>query len=174
MKKSLFLLGFLSLFFSFSVFAQSVPDLSFSVLNVSQENKDAQTVGAREGDVLRYEFLIDSKSEDVANFVASVDLSKVLNGGELIDTGLGVLNENVLDFPSFSQSAPCQKVFTFFVRIKPCNGVTSLTATAHGKTTKVDINCGLTKSGPSQNYLILIFSIIGIGGFVFFYTRKSI
>lgn len=174
MKKSLLVAGFCSVFFFLTASAQAVPDLGFSVLNISQENKDAQTVGAKEGDVLRYELLIDSKVEDVSNFIASADLSEVLVGGELIDTGLGVLEGNNLVFPAFSQTAPCQKVFTFFVRIKPCDAVDSLIAKAHGKTLKVDITCGLTKTGPSQNYLVLMILIIGISGFMFFHMRKKV
>lgn len=177
MKRILILAVLLSSVFSISVFAQALPstaEVTFSVVNISQENKDAQQVGANNGDVLRYEILINSATEDVSDYVATLDLENLLGVTEIIDTGLGELTETQLSFPAFSQAAPCEKVFTFFVRVKPCDGKNSVEVTVNGKTTKVTLNCGLTESGPGFTWKLMILLAVGtmlIFGFSF--RRKA-
>ncbi|MCK5461301.1 hypothetical protein KAI58_04940 [Candidatus Gracilibacteria bacterium] len=177
MKKIIILAVLFSPVFSFSVFAQTLPttaDVTFSVLNVSQENKDAQQIGANNGDVLRYEILISSDEEDVVNYITTVDLTNLLEATEIIDTGFGELTGTQLGFPAFSQTVPCEKSFSFFVRVKPCDGNASVEVSVNGKTTKVMLNCGLTESGSSFSWKLMV--LLGVGTMIFFgfsFRRKS-
>ena len=138
---------------NFGIPASAVTD--FSVVNVSQENSDAQKVGARAGDVLRYELKIQSGVEDVNNFVATVDLVQLLDGFEMVDAGLGKIDGNTLTFPPFSHLAPCEQIFTFFARAKEnCGQLQSVVVSSTGKTITVPVNCKLAKVGPSADMLI--------------------
>ncbi len=180
MKKILTGIGVLSLFVS-TAMAQSFDPTgdvgqvnTYSVINMSQKNADAQNVGAREGDLLRYEFKIQSDKEDVVNFVTSIDVTSILQNADIIDMGLGNLTGNTLTFPSFTQQAPCIKVFTFTVRLKKCSGKIAMTSSGHGLKTIVPLSCGLVKSGPSVNAMwygaiAVLLGFIMIG----FFNRRS-
>ncbi len=145
---------------------QMVDGYSYKVYNVSQKNADATVSGARVGDVLRYEFIINSPKNDVTNFVVSLDISDIENNAEIIDTGLGDVNQGIIKFPAFTQQAPCSKVFSFFVRIKDCSGDKNITTSGHGQNISVALNCELAKSGPSNK--IMIYILLGIVSFVMF------
>ena len=148
--------------------------VTFKVLNVSQDNKDAQQTGANPGDVLRYELTIKSDTEDINNFVASIDVSNILKAAELIDPGLGKLEGNNLIYPAFSYQAPCEQVFTFFVRVKEnCGGMDKVTVTAQGISTNVVLHCGLAQTGLSYTWFIAggIFCILL--SFLLFFSRRS-
>jgi hypothetical protein len=135
--------------------------VSFSVVNISRDNADAQAVGAGPGDVLRYELRIQSDTEDVNGFIATVDINQVLQAAEIIDTGLGEINGSTLTYPPFTQLAPCQQVFTFFARIKEdCGGVKNLQASSTGQTANVPIACSLTRTGPGMNNWWILASLL--------------
>lgn len=116
---------------------------SYSVVNISQGNADASVAAARPGDTLRYEVAFTSDTEDVENFVASVDVSGILAAADMIDAGLGVLSGGTLSFPPYTQKAPCGKKLTFFVRVKrDCGTVGSMASTANGTVSNtVQLNC---------------------------------
>ncbi len=116
---------------------------SYSVVNISQGNKDATATAARPGDTLRYEITFTSNTEDVQDFVASADVSSILQAADMIDAGLGVISGGTLKFPAFSQKAPCAKKFAFFVRVKKdCGGVTSINSSANGSSgLTVNLQC---------------------------------
>lgn len=149
-------------------------DLSYNVYNVSQKNSDATVIGARVGDVLRYEFSIKSDSNDVVDFTTSLDISNILANTEMVDAGLGNLNGGTITFPSFTQQAPCKKMFTFFVRVKDCEGDKSMTTTGHDLSINVNLTCELAKSGPG-NELVWYIMMALVAGFVLigFVNRKS-
>lgn len=143
---------------------------TYGVVNVSQNNANAQSVGAREGDVLRYEFKIKSDQVDVVNFVTSLDISQILQNAEIIDAGLGNVNGGTITFPSFTQQAPCEKVFTFFVRLNKCTPDTQMVSSGNGQQTAVKLDCELARSGPGSMMLwymtiALILGFIAIGIF---------
>jgi len=170
------LVVFLMTFLSGIAFAQELatyPDFvitDFSVINISKENSDAVQVGARAGDVLRYEVAVGSQTTDIAGLVPQVEAGEVLQAGDIIDSGLGVAKGNVLEFPAYSAAAPCEKAYTFFVRLKEdCGGLESVSATFAGKTLKVPVACKLTKVGPSTNVMIFggLVVVLFLGSFMF-------
>lgn len=150
----------------------------FSVLNISQGNKDATQVGVRPGDALKYELTINSDADDVQDYVARVDVSKILDQVQIIDVTKGKLQGSHIVFDPFSHEAPCKQVFAFYVRFKECNGMSSLQVNAEGKTTNVGTTCSgaptkastppptktvkLPTTGPN---LWIIVGIIGLIGF---------
>ncbi len=132
---------------------------TFSVVNVSQDNQDAETVGARPGDLLRYELRITSDVEDVNDYVASIDVANVIAALDFTDTGLGVLENGRITYPAYSNAAPCEQVFTFFAQVKPdCGDLRSLAVGAEGDSTTVGTSCELAQTGPGQR----IFLVAGI------------
>lgn len=144
-----------------------------SVVNTSQDNADATQSGARPGDVLRYEIMLNSQTEDVVNFVPSINVSGIEAVVEFTNTGFGVLNAGQLVYPAYSHQAPCTQAFTFFVRVKDdCGSITSMTVTnAEAGSVVVPLNCGLAQTGPSQTFyliagllmimLTIVFSVFG-------------
>ncbi|MCF7918110.1 hypothetical protein K9L27_03910 [Candidatus Gracilibacteria bacterium] len=150
MKKNiLWVLGILFLWGTAS--AQVPPSASFalSVVNISQDNKNAVIQGAQPGDVLRYELMLTSQREDVIDFSTSVDVTNILKAAEIIDTGLGEINRNVLTYPAINQKAPCTYAFTFFARIRPnCGDMKNISVTWEGKTIQAPLHCGLVPTGP--------------------------
>ncbi len=145
--------------FVMNVFAQD--ETEFSVVNVSQANRDAEIVGGRPGDVLRYELLFRSSSQSADNIMPVVDVSRILEATDMIDTGLGEVSGGELVFPAFSQVAPYERSFTFFTRVKKdCGEIKILEALAHGNTTSVDLACGLAGSGPRTEMILVLFLVI--------------
>lgn len=171
MKKNFIMFcGLMTAFFGVTAQAQSVPtDLpadayyEFNVYNISQANKDATVVGARPGDTLKYEVVFGSDISDVEDFVTRVNVGEILQGATLIDAGLGTLEGNSLVFPSYSHVAPCQKKFSFFVRVKKdCGTLAQMSATANDAVTRtVTLECSeekviITQTGPSTWVVALI------------------
>ena len=151
-----------------SVFAQDAlpPEVDIAVVNISQDNKNALSVGARVGDVLKYEIAIRSQTSNAVEFETQIDVSHVLQATEIIDAGLGQLDGEALVFPAFTQVAPYEKDFSFFTRvIEDCGGLNTLEVTAHGVTKKVDLACGLTDSGPGMEFALMI--VLMLSGVVF-------
>ncbi len=137
--------------------------INFSVINISQENEDAEISGANAGDTLRYELKIKTTSSDLIDFEISVDISDVLVATDIIDNGLGDVVGNNLVFPAFSQSAPCEKVFSFFVRVKEdCGRIEKITSEALGQKTNVEIKCDLPQTGAGNQIAIWISFLMGI------------
>ena len=158
--------------------AQVLPagsETKFTVLNISEDNKDAVSVGASAGDTLRYEFELSSTENDVMGFDLVVDISELLKSADIIDAGTGQVLGEELIFPTFSQSAPCSAKFTFFVRVKPCNGVTTLKTSANGKSLSVGLGCNLMKTGPGSDlqYFFLIFALFLIGTLLISFQSKK-
>jgi LPXTG-motif cell wall-anchored protein len=144
-------------------------EFSYQVINISQENAQAQSSGANPGDVLRYELKITSDFTNIENYIAEIDVSDILKKGEIIDAGLGEVYGNILRFPAFSQEAPCERIFSFFVRIKPCDEIDDyqVRSTAEGIQTQVPINCGLAQTGPGMMWSWMM--IIGAALLTFFF-----
>ena len=142
-----------------SVFAQNeaVPEVDVNVVNISQDNKNALSVGARVGDVLKYEVSVRSQIDNAVGFETQIDVSQVLQATEIIDAGLGTLDGEDLAFPGFTQVAPYEKDFSFFARvIEGCGGLDVLEVSAHGVTKKVDLACGLADTGPGMEFAFMI------------------
>lgn len=140
---------------------------SLSVVNISQNNADAMETGARPGDILRYEFIMDSQSEDVKDYIARINVSGIMPAVTFTDVGLGSLEGNVLTFPAYSQQAPCNQVYTFFVQVtEDCGDLENVTVSAEGESIRVNLNCGLSQTGPSNGLLLwglaLILAAIGM------------
>lgn len=166
--------GFLGLFINGAMAQAALPAsavYSYSSVNISQGNKDASQMPARPGDTIRYQVEITSDTEDVNQFIADIDISDILASADLVDSGLGVLSGTTLTYPAYSQKAPCNKKFTFFVRVKQdCGGKDMMRSTANGnnaldvplvcqKTEKAFVpqpnqkgtpNLNLTKVGPES------------------------
>ena len=137
--------------------------VSFGVINIAQENADAEKSGANAGDTLRYEVRIKTTSSDLVDFKPIVDISNILVATDIIDAGLGEVVGNNLVFPIFSQSAPCEKVFSFFVRVKKdCGKIKTVVASAHNEKTTVKITCDLPKTGAGNPMALLIAFLVGL------------
>jgi LPXTG-motif cell wall-anchored protein len=137
--------------------------LDFTVLNISQENEDAEISGANAGDTLRYEVSIKTLNSDLIDFETIVDISDILIATDIIDAGLGEVVGNNLIFPAFSQSAPCEKIFSFFVKVKEdCGRLKTITANSHGIKTNVNIECDLPSTGSSNQMILLISFLVGV------------
>ncbi len=151
----------------------SSAQIAFSVINISQNNQDAQAVGARPGDVLRYELALRSDVEDVVDYVASVDVSSIINAVDFTDTGLGVLAGGRVSFPSYSHKAPCEQIFTFFVQVKPdCGDIKVMRVDAEGQATMVNLSCELAHTGPTERWLFMTGLLILIFGVMFGFVFK--
>jgi len=181
MKKLKIAFGCLSLFFVGNISAQPLapanPDVAtpvilslpvdgfieFGVINIAQENADAEVVGAKAGDTLRYEVKITTTSSNLVDFQAVVDISDILIATDIIDAGLGEVVDNDLVFQTFSQTAPCEKVFSFFVKVKKdCGKMETIFADAHGATTSVEINCDLPATGAGDQMVLWIAFFVGL------------
>ena len=156
----------------------SIPDsaqLSFSVVNISQDNKDASLSGAVAGDILRYELVLNSETEDILDYEAFIDVSGLVDQVEFTDLGLGSLQDGIIAFPSFSKAAPCKQVFSFFVQVKECKeGQSSLRADAEGQSAQVPRNCDLSATGPAPNWILLMgVLVLCLGVMMQFGQRKA-
>ena len=147
---------------------------TLSVVNISQNNQDALASGARAGDILRYQYVIDSQSEDVKNYVAQVDLSGLTNAVNFTDVGLGTVSGSMLTFPAYSQAAPCNQIYTFFVQVKEdCGDLKAVNVSAGDKSIRVNLNCGLTKVGPGNpTWMWGLAIILGALGMMVLARRK--
>lgn len=182
MKKLLF--AFVLSFLAFPALVSAAGSLpgsatsELSAVNISQGNKDAAAVGVRPGDAVRFSLTIESETEDVTDYVAMIDVSKLLDQAEIIDITKGKLEGNNIVFNAFSHKAPCKEPFSFFVRFKECkSGMTSLTVSGEGETLSVPTTCDgapaakpqpkqtvkLPKTGPS------LWLFVGIIGVLFMY-----
>lgn len=150
---------------------------TLSVTNISMDNADALSSGARAGDVLRYSFKIQSQTEGVNNFVPRFDVSGLMGKVDFTELGLGQLNGNQLVFPAYSNKAPCEQEFTFFVQVKDCSQIStkSLSTSIEGRNANLNVSCGLTPTGPSQ-YLMYgsVLAIIMLMVFFFTSRRRSV
>ena len=134
-------------------------------------NQNAREVGARPGDVLRYELVLASE-EFIADYETRVNIAEITLAAELIDTGLGEMTDNFLIFPKFSREGGWQQEFTFFARIKQdCGGANQIRTSFGAKILTVPLQCGLTETGPT-GLIIGIFLIIVLFGYLFFGRRK--
>jgi len=147
----------------------STAQVTLSVTNVSQDNADATQSGARPGDVLRYEINLNSPTEDVVNYVSSINVSGIESVVEFTNTGFGVRENGMVTYPAYSQSAPCTQAFTFFVRVKEdCAEMTALNVSnAEAGNLAVPLNCGLAQTGPSQTLFLLAGVMMLLLTFVF-------
>ncbi len=159
MKKILAVFGLAIFAVSNLTFAQgSGPEVDFSVINVSNGNRNAQSVGARPGDVLRYNLKVRSQTQDVVNFVPQIDIHQALQTTEPVDVGIGEIKEGgLLAYPVLNQPAPMERDYSFFTRVKPdCGNMGQLTVSAHGKVTVTKLTCGLTTTGPSTVVILCL------------------
>lgn len=147
--------------------------VTLSVTNTSQDNADATQSGARPGDVLRYEIMLNSPTEDVVNYVPTIDVSGIESVVEFTNTGFGVRENGQIVYPSYSHQAPCTQAFTFFVRVnEDCGSMSAMpVSSTEAGSVSVPLNCGLAQTGPSQAFyflaglmmlvLTLIFTVFG-------------
>lgn len=144
--------------------------VNLSVINVSQNDANAQVSGAQPGDILRYEIALSSQTEDVVDFVPTVNVSNILNMVEITETGFGVLENGNIVYPAYSHQAPCDQVFTFFVRVLDncVDGSALQVSSPEAGGTAVNLNCGLAQTGPAQRWLLLgalmvLLAVLGFG-----------
>ncbi len=198
MKKLLFALA--AIVAPLTVSAQALPtgltdgvNYDFTVLNISQGNKDATQIGARAGDVLRYEVRVSSETDDVKDFITSVDVSEITKVADIIDSGLGKVDGMTLTYPAFSHLAPCDKTFTFFARVKKdCGTMSGVKVIANDVATlNVQLNCEekapaaapveteipedapLVQVGPNGNWMIAFIGFLCILLVIQFASRKE-
>ena len=174
MKKFILGLGLMVGLLWGSTWAQDLPtetQVGFAVLNISQDNQNAREVGARPGDVLRYELVLAS-TESIADYETRVNIAEIVQAAELIDTGLGEMTDNFLIFPKFSREGGWQQEFTFFARIKQdCGEVGQIRTSFGAKILTVPLQCELMKTGPT-GFIIGIFLVIVLFGYLFFGRRR--
>lgn len=183
--KKLFYAFALLLFITPSAFAQwdeaLPPTENITVINAAQDNQDALQVGARPGDILRFEYTVESQT-DVSNFVPMISLGD-FSGATITDPGEGFLDAGFLVFPIIENGiAPLQQKHIFFARVnEQCGGQTMLSVSSQdGIPTTVNLNecsqeggegscygpngCGtdLPSTGPQTTVISLILGIMGI------------
>jgi len=149
----------------------SSTELNFSVINISQGNKDAKVIGARPGDMLMYKFTINSKTEDILDYVSVWDVKSALVALDFNDIGLAELDRSkgTITFPAFTHAAPCEQVFTVYAAVKPdCGDLHSVKISASGETANVTLHCKLAPTGSfSRKQLmyggILIMLLLAFG-----------
>lgn len=157
------------------------PNENITVINASQDNQDALMVGARPGDILRFQYTVQSDTE-LSNFVPMLSLGD-FSGGTVTDAGQGVLDAGNLVFPMLENGIPpVQENYTFFVRVnEQCGGQTMLNVSPQGGV-PVMVNlvecsqtggegscygpngCGtdLPSTGPQTTVISLILGILGV------------
>jgi len=147
----------------------SSADVSLSVINISQDNTNAVSSGVRPGDVLRYEVSMSSALEDVVDYVPVVDVSAITDMVEFTNTGLGLLEGGRITYPAYSHKAPCEQVFTFFVRVLDnCdNGSALRVSSPETGAVSVNLDCGLTQTGPTQQWFLLAGLVMLIAALMF-------
>jgi len=182
MKKFVFAFMVSSLFFLFSVEAQSddglaLPEsaqIDLSVANISRDNADATQVANRAGDVLRYELKISSEIDDINEFYAMFDIRQLTEAAELVNIDNGEIFDGMLGFSPFSQAAPCEKVFSFFARIKDdCGNLDEITVSTPEKSVTVPVSCDLVETGPNSFGFHLVFILAVVTGIIFFAIRQQ-
>lgn len=154
---------------------------SVTVINASQDNQDALSVGARPGDILRFEYRVESET-GVSNFVPMVSLGD-FSGATITDPGLGAFDAGNLVFPMIENGVPpLQESYTFFARVnEQCGGQTMLNVTPQGGN-PITVNltecaqtggegscygpngCGtdLPSTGPQTTVISIILGVLGI------------
>ncbi|MCF7812665.1 hypothetical protein K9M59_03695 [Candidatus Gracilibacteria bacterium] len=177
--KNFFRFALAAFFLSSISFAQALPpsvDFTLEAVNISHENKNAEQLGARPGDVVRYELTLYSETENIIDYTSQVNVAQVLETSEIIDTGLGVLQGNMLVYPAVNKSAPCTHTFSFFARVKPdCGSFESVSLSWEGQSVNVPLHCSLTPTGPASNGTFAFALIAGIAILISLaFNRKSV
>lgn len=146
-----------------------------SVINISQENADAMQSGARPGDVLRYEISLNSATDDVVNYIPVINVAGIDAVVEFTNTGFGVMENGNIVYPAYSHQAPCEQVFTFFVRVlEDCKEMTSLSVVStDAGTVVVPLSCGLSETGPAQRWFLLAGMIMLLLTLMFSFSSRS-
>lgn len=98
-----------ALVFCFSIpLVRAFDSIDVSVENISQNKQDAEKIGARTGDVLRFDIDVTGSGDDFLD----VDVQDILKKADIIDTGFGELQGTNLKFPVGQGSD-----MSFFVRL---------------------------------------------------------
>lgn len=167
MKKLVLAFGVLGLLLAVPVSAA----VDLGVQNVSQDNLNAVRVGARAGDVLRYEITISGEAEE--GMETDIDLSRLLNNVTMVNAGGGAVDGTTLTFPEdFCLTCGSQQ-FSFFVRVnKECQSGDSLIVGMGEDELVVDLNCDeLAQSGPGP-VIFAVLAMVAILAAVIFPARK--
>jgi hypothetical protein len=168
MKKIVLAFGLFSTLLVFPVSAA----IDFSVQNVSQDNKDAVRVGVYAGDVLRYELSI-SGEDTLAPSETVIDLSDVLSGSKIVNSGGGILTDTSLSFPEGFCLTCDGQTFSFFVRANEiCIEGKTLNVTFAGETLSVPMQCELAESGPGT-FIAAVLALILILGYTILSPREA-
>jgi len=158
-----------------SAHAQTLPpdtQINFSALNISMENQDAEQVGARAGDVLRYELKLSS-DQAITDYETSINVGEILSAAELLDTGLAALDGEALAYPLLSRSSAWEQAFTFFARVAPdCGGMQDMSTAFGAQTVKVSLQCQMPRTGPTGLF-VGIFATLLLFGYLIFGHRRT-
>ncbi len=150
------------------VSAQETPSslTGISAVNISNDNQDAVTEGAVGGDIVRYQLRYSSQMQSAEEVTPRINVAEVIRAAHIIELGGGELVGSEIVFPTFSLSAPFEKDFTFFVRIKPeCGELESMRAESEGRSINVKLLCGskgLTRTGPAW-WVGIVLLVLGTG-----------
>lgn len=144
------------------------------VINISKGNQDAMAVGAAPGDVLRVEYNVVSQTAPIIAFAPSFNASNLLSSAEPVDlasVGATRVGDTIV-FQPYSQAAPCENTFAFFVRVQPCDESHTVSVSIDGQTVRVPLTCTLAQSGSGM------WGIVGLIGFVltslYLFGRRSL
>lgn len=148
--------------------------INYSVINVSQDNKNATVSGAHPGDVLRFEMEVMSEI-DVIDYTPSIAVTNLLNAVTLTDPGRGSLAGSNMVFPTIANGlAPFSEKYVFFARVlERCGGAQTIQTQANGgPMLNIGLQncdhtggegacngpngCGLTSTGPQTSVVALI------------------
>ncbi len=166
MKKTIaIVLG--SFFLVGNVLAQGAPagmNVKLEVVNVAQNNQNAESVGARPGDVLRYELTLNSETRNASGVIPKIDVSQLVQAADIIDAGMGTVSgDKQLEYPALSQAAPYRRTYSVFARVRPdCGSLGTMSVKSLGKTSSVQMTCDLANSGPGME-MLLILMLLSVG-----------
>ena len=172
MKKIACLGFFILAFFGPTVFAE---DIHLNVLNVSENNQDAMSIGARPGDILRYELQINS-DQSVSNLTPEIEVKDLLTKAQIVDAGLAKQSDSKLNFPILEKNPPVSETYTFFARVNkecPSEDMRNINVSGHGQETNVKIICGLAKSGTDYKNILITFVIVLVVGIASLILKKK-
>lgn len=149
--------------------------VNLTVTNISQDDQNAQVVGARPGDVLAYTISLNSPTEDVIDFIPTVNIANISSMVEFTDTGFGVRENGNIIYPAYSHQAPCEQEFTFFVRVldQCVEGASLQVSSPETGGTAVNLNCGLAQTGPTQQLFLLLGLVMLIVTLFFTFSARS-
>ncbi len=159
---------------NFYVNAQSADyNVKWSAVNLSKDNVNAVSNGARPGDLVRYELVL-SGGEGPGTYNPRIDVSDLLNKSELISSVGGNLEGETLVFPQKLCAGCEEQKFSFLFRVKDiCGKSEAMSVAMNNVKITVPFECDLVKTGPDLLIILSAGLMVVIMGYFIFSLRKG-